>query len=289
VHQNDLEFPSVRFPTSFFRDLADRLIAEARPIFRGYLDNGNTMYAPDVASLEPFLAKLFDQVHNTGLLTVTVANSTWHFEKFEEMLVELQYDYDDMHLVLDGWSCPVAIRVSEKRGQVSVSISGTERNDVERYAQIFQTAAPRHRLPDPPAEAPQIFIGHGGNAQWQTLKTYLHDQMGYSVEAYETLPRAGFDIKDVLEDALERNNFALIVMTAEDEQPDRTIRARQNVVHEAGLFQGRLGFKRAIILLEDGAEEFSNIAGVQQLRFPHNRISAIHGDVVATLKREFNL
>jgi predicted nucleotide-binding protein len=38
-----------------------------------------------------------------------------------------------------------------------------------------------------------------------------------------------------------------------------------NVIHEAGLFQGRLGFERAIILLEDGCEEFSNIQGYGQI------------------------
>lgn len=44
--------------------------------------------------------------------------------------------------------------------------------------------------------------------------------------------------------------------------------ARQNVIHEAGLFQGRLGFMRAIVLLEEGCEEFSNIHGLGQIRFP---------------------
>ena len=57
-------------------------------------------------------------------------------------------------------------------------------------------------------------------------------------------------------------------MTAEDEQPDGTLRARENVIHEAGLFQGRLGFEKAIILLEEGCEEFSNIEGLGQIRFP---------------------
>jgi len=45
--------------------------------------------------------------------------------------------------------------------------------------------------------------------------------------------------------------IALLVLTAEDETADGKEVARQNVVHEAGLFQGRLGFARAIILLEE--------------------------------------
>jgi hypothetical protein len=48
-------------------------------------------------------------------------------------------------------------------------------------------------------------------------------------------------------------------MTAEDAHADNTSHARENVVHEAGLFQGRLRFERAIILLEQGCAQFSNI------------------------------
>ena len=35
--------------------------------------------------------------------------------------------------------------------------------------------------------------------------------------------------------------------------PNRfAVKARMNVIHEVGLFQGRLGFERAIVLLEEG-------------------------------------
>ncbi len=59
-----------------------------------------------------------------------------------------------------------------------------------------------------------------------------------------------------------------------------------NVVHEAGLFQGRLGFSRAIILLEEGCEEFSNIHGLGQIRFPKGNIKAVFEDVRQLLERE---
>jgi hypothetical protein len=54
--------------------------------------------------------------------------------------------------------------------------------------------------------------------------------------------------------------------TGEDETKDGKLLARQNVVHEAGLFQGKLGFTRAIILLEEVTEEFSNLAGLKRKR-----------------------
>ena len=61
-------------------------------------------------------------------------------------------------------------------------------------------------------------------------------------------------------------------MTAEDATAEGDVRARQNVVHEIGLFQGRLGFTRGIVLFEEGAEEFSNINGIDQIRFKKDNI-----------------
>jgi predicted nucleotide-binding protein len=59
------------------------------------------------------------------------------------------------------------------------------------------------------------------------------------------------------------------------------------VVHEVGLFQGVLGFDRAIVAIEEGVEAFSNIQGIHQLRFSTGNIREVFGDVLATLKREF--
>jgi predicted nucleotide-binding protein len=57
--------------------------------------------------------------------------------------------------------------------------------------------------------------------------------------------------------------------------------------HELGLFQGRLGFARAIVLLEKRVEEFSNIDGIVQIGFDKGRIKETFGDVLATKRREF--
>jgi predicted nucleotide-binding protein len=80
--------------------------------------------------------------------------------------------------------------------------------------------------------------------------------------------------------------FAFLIMTAEDEHADETIHARENVIHEMGLFQGRLGLRRSIILLEEGCSTFSNIHGLTYIPFPSNRISAAFEDVRRVLERE---
>jgi len=62
--------------------------------------------------------------------------------------------------------------------------------------------------------------------------------------------------------------------------------ARENVIHEAGLFQGRLGWRRAIVLLEDECEEFSNIVGLGQIRFSKGNIASCFEEVRRVLERE---
>ena len=85
---------------------------------------------------------------------------------------------------------------------------------------------------------------------------------------------------------LSEARFAFLVFTADDRGHDGLLHARENVVHEAGLFQGRLGFRRAIILLEDGCQEFSNIFGLGQIRFPAGTISSAYEEIRRVLERE---
>ena len=131
-----------------------------------------------------------------------------------------------------------------------------------------------------------VFIGHGRSLVWRELKDFLEDRLGLSVDEFNRVPVAGIATSTRLSEMLDAAAFAFLVMTAEDEQFDGKVRARENVVHEVGLFQGRLGFARAIVLLEDGCEEFSNIYGLGQIRFPRGNIAAKFEDIRAVLERE---
>lgn len=115
----------------------------------------------------------------------------------------------------------------------------------------------------------------------------MHEKHGFKVTNYEIGPRAGKSIKEVLKEMLDESSFALLVLTGEDIHTNGEFHARENVIHELGLFQGRLGFTRAIVLLEEGCQEFSNILGVNQIRFTKGRIRETFGDILATIRREF--
>lgn len=172
----------------------------------------------------------------------------------------------------------------------TVSVTAPSRDEIESVFEVFESAAAAStRPPKPalPAPKPRVFIGHSHSTQWRDLKDHLQDKHGYNVEAYEVGARAGHAVRDVLGDMLTNASFALLVLTGEDLTADGNLRARQNVIHETGLFQGRLGFSRAIVLLEEGTEEFSNIEGIDQIRFAKNNIRETFGEVLATLRREF--
>jgi predicted nucleotide-binding protein len=131
-----------------------------------------------------------------------------------------------------------------------------------------------------------VFIGHGRSAAWRDLKDFVQDRLRLPWDEFNRVPVAGITNISRLAEMLDAAVIAFLVMTAEDEQADGTVRARENVVHEAGLFQGRLGFTRAIIVLEEGCQEFSNIHGLGQIRFPKGRIAAVFEEIRKVLERE---
>jgi len=121
---------------------------------------------------------------------------------------------------------------------------------------------------------------------WRELKDFLEDRLHLSTDEFNRVSIAGIATANRLEEMLDNAAFAFLILTAEDEQPDGRLHARLNVVHEAGLFQGKLGFKRAIILREETCEEFSNIHGLGQIHFPAGKISAASEDIRRVLERE---
>jgi predicted nucleotide-binding protein len=132
----------------------------------------------------------------------------------------------------------------------------------------------------------RVFIGHGRSAQWRELKDFVSDRLSLPYDEFNRVPVAGTTNVDRLSQMLDNAAVAFLVLTAEDEKVDGAVVARQNVVHEAGLFQGRLGFSRTIIMFEDGCEQFSNADGLRQIRFPAGNVAATFEEVRQVLERE---
>jgi predicted nucleotide-binding protein len=131
-----------------------------------------------------------------------------------------------------------------------------------------------------------VFIGHGRDPQWKDVAEFVANRLKLPVEEFNRESAAGLTTKERLEQMLQKATFAFLVMTAEDEHADATKHARENVIHEIGLFQQKLGFRRAIVLLEEGCREFSNIAGIVQIRFPKGFVKATFEEIRQVLERE---
>jgi hypothetical protein len=154
---------------------------------------------------------------------------------------------------------------------LDICIAAARARDVDRF---FRRSTPR------------VFLGHGHSSQWLVLEKFLRTRLNLDVIEFNSEPAAGLATSERLESMIRDAHFAFILMTAEDEHADGQHHARENVVHEVGLLQGRLGFRKAIVLLEEGCAEFSNILGLGQIRFPAGKVGASFEEVRSVLERE---
>jgi len=132
----------------------------------------------------------------------------------------------------------------------------------------------------------RIFIGHGHSLVWLELRDFLENKLVLLTDEFNRDSTAGLTTPERLEQMLEDAGMAFLILTAEDQTAEGDKRPRENVVHEAGLFQGRLGFRRAIILLEEGCTLFSNVHGLTYIKFQQGNIRAAFEDIRNVLSRE---
>lgn len=130
-----------------------------------------------------------------------------------------------------------------------------------------------------------VFIGHGRSSEWVKLRDYLVQSLGLRIEEFDQHSPAGMTVQQRLDQMLSSSRFALVVMTGDDLTASRRARARQNVIHEIGLCQGRLGFNRTVVLLQNGVEPFSNLSGIVYVGFSRGRIESTFTKIRDTLEK----
>ncbi len=192
----------------------------------------------------------------------------------------------DMNALTNGVQTPPHIKVLCKAMSIKSPYTSCEELKVNliRLANHIKNKEKRAVIED--RIGVNIFIGHGRSHMWRELKDFVQDKLRLPYDEFNRVPVAGVTNITRLAQMLDQACIAFLIMTAEDELTDGNKQARMNVIHEVGLFQGRLGFERAIVLLEDGCEEFTNINGLGQIRFPKGNISAVFQDIREVLERE---
>jgi len=129
-----------------------------------------------------------------------------------------------------------------------------------------------------------VFIGHGRSKLWASVQVFLQNELKLKTVCYESESRVGESIVPVFDKMLNQATYAVLVLTAEDQTEEGGRRARQNVIHEAGLFQGRLGFDKAVLLVQRGIEGFSNVDGLQHIPFTDDNVKETFYELQRALK-----
>ncbi len=220
------------------------------------------------------------------ILQISIKDERWDFDHFEEFLsmVDESTEYWLEHMTD---SCRFTVQntsYSASSCKCEVSVSFSDRFNIETVFNIFEKDKEKCRITtDNVVTKNKIFIGHGKDKQWRDLKDHLIEKHGFDVVCYELTETPGITIKDTLEHMLNLCNFAILAFTGEDFDVKGLPHARENVIHELGLFQGRLGFENAIVLLEENVREFSNIIRSNQIHFNKGNIKETFGDIVSIL------
>ena len=191
----------------------------------------------------------------------------------------------DSNAILQGKIAPVHLEVASEITSIKMSFDACNYlAKLSRQIRSHVGRLPAHQQSIP--KGSRIFIGHGNSSLWEDLKQFLENDLRLEWDEFNRIPPAGFSTTERLSQMLEAANFAFLVLTGEDQTVGGKLHPRMNVIHEAGLLQGKLGFSKAIVLLEEGCEEFSNITGLAQIRFELGNIATAFDEIKRVLKRE---
>lgn len=117
-----------------------------------------------------------------------------------------------------------------------------------------------------------VFIAHGRSPQWLAVKAFVEQRFGVPVYSFESDSWGSRPVTEALTEYMHRCSFAVCVLTAEDVTGDGHMVARQNVIHEIGLFQGHRGMDRVLVLVEEGCDSVPAAAAPYSAVFPRNAI-----------------
>ena len=95
----------------------------------------------------------------------------------------------------------------------------------------------------------RVFISHGRSKEWYKVQAFIEKDIKLQTLELAQEPILGRTILQKLNEEAGRCGYAVIVMTGED-MVDEEVRARENVMHEIGFFQGKYGLQN-ITLLKD--------------------------------------
>lgn len=136
-------------------------------------------------------------------------------------------------------------------------------------------------------KAQRIFISHGSSKNWMQVQSYIEKDLEIDTLELAQEPNKGRTVLQKLNEESDKCSYAVVVMTGDDIISEDETRARENVLHEIGFFQGKYGLEKVCLLYEEGTNIPSNIHGLVYIPFPKNIITATFGSLSRELKVYF--
>lgn len=134
------------------------------------------------------------------------------------------------------------------------------------------------------AKLQRVFISHGRAPDWREVQAYIEKDIGLLTLELAQEPNHGRTILAKLWEASCQCDSAVIVMTGDDSDAAGQARARENVIHEIGFFQGKYGLDRVCLLHEEDVSIPSNFQGLVYTPFPKGMVTASFGVLHRELK-----
>ncbi len=171
-----------------------------------------------------------------------------------------------------------------------VAVKGCEEisDDILIYPEEEHSKKTDKKIEPKMPEIPQrIFISHGSSKEWLLIQNHIEKDIKLNTLELAQEPNKGRTVLQKLNEESDKCSYAVVVMTGEDKITDDETRARENVMHEIGFFQGKYGLEKVCLLHEDGTNIPSNIHRLVYIPFPKGVISATFGSLTRELKAYF--
>ncbi len=133
-----------------------------------------------------------------------------------------------------------------------------------------------------------VFISHGKNPLWKETENFIKDDLGHETLTIKNQPHRETLNMYRLDEETDDCDFAIVIITADDEQSDPKPEVRQNIIHEIGFLQGKFGPENVLVLKESGMDGYTEATGIEYAEFESGNISSAFSRIREELEEALN-
>lgn len=203
--------------------------------------------------------------------------------RYESLISQIKKEFDNIYNDLPELPLPVTIGSSNNGKLYQKNDVQPLINNLDYILEVYSNMRIGENY-EKKIKSHRIFISHGRSDQWRNLQAYIEKDLEYNTLELAQQANLGRTILQKLFEEARKCSLAVIVMTGDDIANEDEIRARENVMHEIGFFQGFYGLENVILLHESGVNIPSNIHGLVYIPFAKDTIESTFGSLYRELK-----